>query len=149
MMINSFNQVVKYLSNQSALSSIGNKQSTPRSGSRLGPIESYSKEQLYQMLQEAEANGSKRSFRKKHNGLSSIQEPTRREADLSALVENTSEFILSLNRTFRNSGHQFRICYLHSGAVQCPLEARGSFSELLTRSATKSLENSFGKGEER
>lgn len=93
-MINSFSQVVKHLPQQPST------QRKTESSSKLGPVDSYTKEQLYQMLQELERKSQQQSARRARESLMPLSEITHREANLSALVENTSEFILSLNKDF-------------------------------------------------
>lgn len=52
------------------------------------------------MLQDADMKLKKESDRKKRPPMRHMLEITHREANLSALVENTSEFILSINRDY-------------------------------------------------
>ena len=52
------------------------------------------------MLKNAEASMQKKSRRNHHQAMQQVSEITHREANLSALVENTSEFILSIDHTY-------------------------------------------------
>lgn len=164
-MINSFNQVVKHLSNQSSLSSFRKKYIAPRSRPSLGPIDSYTKEELYHMLQDAEMKLKKESERKKRQPMRHMVELTHREANLSALVENTSEFILSINREYEilviNSAftnfirqqHEVQLSQGKQFLTSLPEAEQASWGEKLERAiqgeSFKFTESTLQGGEER